>query len=192
MKEGVPMSSPRTVGMWMLVVAVLCGGGLATLAVSPAESLSRDLAGRPISEDLPSQVLLRYLVDRLQPESVELLLDREPDAQGRVGRFYVDLRGAHLGGVRVDRFRVEAVDVQFNPVAEWQGSGEDPLKGRLLITGEAFQGESCCPAGAAGIDNKIDILIDKIGIEYLWKMPKKWKKKKQGVEKYRVKAEKCG
>ena len=128
MKEGVPMSSPRTVGMWMLVVAVLCGGGLATLAVSPAESLSRDLAGRPISEDLPSQVLLRYLVDRLQPESVELLLDREPDAQGRVGRFYVDLRGAHLGGVRVDRFRVEAVDVQFNPVAEWQGSGEDPLK----------------------------------------------------------------
>lgn len=50
------------------------------------------------------------------------------------------------------------------------------MKGRLLITGEAFQGGSCCPAGAAGTDNKIDILIDKIGIEYLWKMPKKWKK----------------
>lgn len=46
--------------------------------------------------------------------------------------------------------------------------------------------------GAAGTDNKIDILIDKIGIEYLWKMPKKWKKDERGVEKFPAKAEKCG
>ncbi len=124
------MSRARTFRIWWSVLMLcVCAGSSLTAGVCSAEALSRDV----LPGDAPSQVLLRYLVARLEPESVDLVLDREPDAQGHVGHFYVDLHGAHLGGVRVERFRVEAVDVAFNPVAEWQGPREDPLEVRSAL-----------------------------------------------------------
>ncbi|HOU32583.1 MAG TPA: DUF2993 domain-containing protein [Synergistaceae bacterium] len=115
----------RGILWWALILMIL--------VLFPAEGYSQGALVGGGAGDAPSQVLLRYLVDRLQPESADLVLDREPDASGRVGHFYVDLRGARLGGVRVERFCVEALDVEFNPVEEWQGPGEDPLEVRSVL-----------------------------------------------------------
>lgn len=119
---------------WNVVVlgAVLLCSAVAG-GPAPGEALSWDVMTGVVSGDAPSRTLLRYLVDRLEPEGVDVVLDAEPDAQGRIGHLYIDLQGPRLGGVRVERFRVEALDVLFNAVEAWNAPGEDPIEVRSAL-----------------------------------------------------------
>lgn len=70
-------------------------------------------------------VLFSAFADGLRPESMQMVLNDEPDEDGRVGHLYLDLYGCDLGGVRIDRLEIEAVDVQFTPPSEWAKKGPD-------------------------------------------------------------------
>lgn len=70
-------------------------------------------------------VLFSAFADGLKPESMQMILDDEPDEDGRVGHLYLDLHGCELGGVRIDRLEIEAVDVKFTPPSDWPEKGPD-------------------------------------------------------------------
>ncbi len=70
-------------------------------------------------------VLFRAFAEGLKPESMEMILDEEPDETGRVRHLYLDLYGSELGGVRIDRLEIEAFDIQFTSPCGWEESGPD-------------------------------------------------------------------
>lgn len=81
-------------------------------------------------------VLFNAFAEGLKPESMEMVLDGEPDENGKVGHLYLDLYGCDLGGVRMDRLEIEAVDVQFTPPCEWTEKGPD-IKNMLAVYAQA-------------------------------------------------------
>jgi hypothetical protein len=81
-------------------------------------------------------VLFRAFAEGLKPESMEMVLDEEPDDSGRVRHMYLDLYGCDLGGVRIDRLEIEAVDVQFTPTCEWKESGPE-IENMLAVYAQA-------------------------------------------------------
>ncbi|HOR54525.1 MAG TPA: hypothetical protein PLM30_04820, partial [Synergistales bacterium] len=47
-------------------------------------------------------LLFKAFAEGLKPESMEMILDEEPDETGRVRRVFLDLFGCELGGVRIE------------------------------------------------------------------------------------------
>ncbi|HOO63399.1 MAG TPA: DUF2993 domain-containing protein [Synergistaceae bacterium] len=80
------------------------------------------------AEESRGEMLFQAFFSRLAPEKMVMILDEEPDQNGRVRHLYLDLQGPCLGGVRIERLAVEAWDVQFNPVEEWALPGEDSVR----------------------------------------------------------------
>ncbi|MDO9509614.1 MAG: hypothetical protein Q7I97_09825 [Thermovirgaceae bacterium] len=69
-------------------------------------------------------VLFGALVERLDPDSMEMVLDEEPSEDGKVRHMYLEIKGAHFGSFRLDEMSLETMFNKFNPVAEWS----DPEK----------------------------------------------------------------
>ncbi len=90
-----------------------------------------------IEGDSSGTILFRAFAEGLKPESMEMILDEEPDDSGRVRHMYLDLYGCDLGGVRIDRLEIEAVDVQFTPTCEWKESGPD-IENMLAVYAQAI------------------------------------------------------
>lgn len=80
--------------------------------------------------------LFKAFAEGLKPESMEMVLGEEPDENGRVGHMYLDLYGCDLGGVRIDRLEIEAVDIQFTPPCDWDEKGPD-IENMLAVYAQA-------------------------------------------------------
>ena len=71
--------------------------------------------------------LLSLLVSLTDPETLELHLDEEPDDRGNVRNMYFLVKGANVGGFRIERLALEASFVEFTPPSEWNPDGDDPI-----------------------------------------------------------------
>lgn len=94
-------------------------------------------------------VLFDAFAEGLKPESMEMVLSDEPDENGKVGHLYLDLYGCDLGGVRIDRLEIEAVDVQFTPPCEWDEKGPD-IKNMLAVYAQTIILEKDVNAAVSG------------------------------------------
>ncbi|MDO9509469.1 MAG: hypothetical protein Q7I97_09095, partial [Thermovirgaceae bacterium] len=94
-------------------------------------------------------IIFKAFTDGLKPESMEMVLDEEPDETGRARHLYLDLYGCDLGGVRIDRLEIEAIDVQFTPPCEWDESGPD-IDNMLAVYAQATILEKDVNAAVAG------------------------------------------
>jgi len=72
--------------------------------------------------------LFKAFAEGLKPESMEMILDEEPDETGRVRRLFLDLFGCELGGVRIERLEIEALDTQFTDPSGWASPGPDVVE----------------------------------------------------------------
>ncbi|HCR38713.1 MAG TPA: DUF2993 domain-containing protein [Synergistaceae bacterium] len=70
-------------------------------------------------------VLFKAFAEGLKPESVEMILDEEPDETADEPPGAVDLYGCELGGVRIERLEIEAFDTNFTGPGSWESSGPD-------------------------------------------------------------------
>jgi len=70
-------------------------------------------------------LLFKAFAEGLKPESMEMILDEEPDVTGRVRRLYLDLLGCELGDVRIERLEIEALDTRFTDPQGWESPGPD-------------------------------------------------------------------
>lgn len=71
--------------------------------------------------------LLSLLVSFTDPEALELHLDEEPDDQGNVRNMYILVKGADLGGFRIEHLALEASFVEFTPPSQWNPDADDPI-----------------------------------------------------------------
>ncbi|MDD4835687.1 MAG: DUF2993 domain-containing protein [Dethiosulfovibrio sp.] len=66
-------------------------------------------------------------VEETNPEWGEMILDGPPDDSGKVRHIYLDLKGADIGGVRIDRITVEGYDVVLTSPDTWGTESADVL-----------------------------------------------------------------
>lgn len=69
--------------------------------------------------DSPGEKLFSALASRLDPDAMEMIVDEEPAPDGRIRRMYLKVRGARIGGFRLDELSLETAFSRFNPVIEW-------------------------------------------------------------------------
>jgi len=117
----------RTVVM-LFVLAALGLAGAAAAFAEEAPRISAEAEVRPASK-----ILFENFLRELTPEKLTMIVDEEPDATGRIRRLYLDMQGPRIGGVRVEYMRVEALDVQCNPVEEWTRETETPIEVRSVL-----------------------------------------------------------
>jgi hypothetical protein len=73
-------------------------------------------------------LLFKAFAEGLKPESMEMILDEEPDETGRVRRVFLDLFGCELGGVRIEQLEIEALDTQFTDPSGWASPGPEVVE----------------------------------------------------------------
>lgn len=83
-------------------------------AVSAAEF---EYKGKVEPTDISSQ-LLKYYVERFDPESFELVIDAQP-ADARFRNIYANITGCNISGVRLDKLRFQLLDAQFSDPKTW-------------------------------------------------------------------------
>ncbi|MDT8284247.1 MAG: DUF2993 domain-containing protein [Thermovirgaceae bacterium] len=130
----------NTTALAMLMTALLAGSAWAGNVYTFSGTLDKTTSG---------PVLFKAFADGLKPESIEMILDEEPDETGRVGHIYLDLYGCNLGGVRIDHLEIEAVDVKFTPPGEWGEKGPD-IEKMLAVYAQATILEKDVNAAIAG------------------------------------------
>lgn len=74
--------------------------------------------------------LFRFFHRRFSPEEMTLVIDGHPDETGKVRHLYLDVRGAVVDRMRLDRIAIEAFDVQFSDPDSWRE--EDPAVHSML------------------------------------------------------------
>ena len=79
-----------------------------------AQPTYRDFSGNFMPSD-NGERLLALLVSITDPEFLELRMDEPPDENGNVRSLSVFVRGASLGGFRVERLALESAFVQLAP-----------------------------------------------------------------------------
>jgi hypothetical protein len=67
--------------------------------------------------------LLKFYIEKFNPESFELIIEDEPDETGLFKNIYMDIVGCNINGVRIDRLTFQMVDTQFNNPEEWNSKG---------------------------------------------------------------------
>ncbi len=116
----------------------------------------------PSSNIPPGELLFQALLKQFSPEEMTMIIDEEPREDGRVRHIYMDLTGPRLGGVRIEKLAVEAWDVQFNPVAEWNRPVEDPLEVEEVL-------HTYAEGVITEVDLNEDLLQKKFGDEKDWR-----------------------
>ncbi len=107
------------------------------------------------------EILFQGFLSLLSPEEMVMILDEEPQEDGRVRHLFLDLRGPRLGGVRVERLSVEAWDVQFNSPEEWVLEGEDSIRVEQVL-------QTYAEGVLTEVDLNDDLLQKKFGNEKDW------------------------
>ena len=64
--------------------------------------------------------LLKFYVEKFDPESFELIIETEPDEPGFYKNIYMDIVGCCISGVRLDRLTFQLLDAQFTAPEEWE------------------------------------------------------------------------
>ena len=91
---------------------------LCTLFSAPVFSADYSYKGKFEPTDATSQ-LLKFYIDKVDPESFELVIVEEPDETGLFKNIYMDIVGCNISGVRIDRLTFQMIDTQFNDPKEW-------------------------------------------------------------------------
>lgn len=102
-----------------IALTLLLAFGLGPLYAQEGE-LSFQTTGSPSGN---GSRLFRFFIDKFQPETMTMVLDKEPDEAGHVRRVFIDVRGARIDGMRIDHISVEALDTLFTPIATWEKDG---------------------------------------------------------------------
>ena len=63
--------------------------------------------------------LLKYYVNRFNPETAELIIAEKPDSTGLFSDLYMDLKGVVVENLRMDQLTFRMRGVQFNEPSEW-------------------------------------------------------------------------
>jgi len=132
-------AAAAVLALFILVPLAVSGGTSRAFAAETREV--RTFTGTVEETDFPAR-LLRNLVESLAPESLEFVLEDDPDASGAVRRLYFEARGAKQGGIRIDSLRLEALFVKFDLGGPSGNGGSAPGEGNLgdLNVSEAVQG----------------------------------------------------
>jgi hypothetical protein len=64
--------------------------------------------------------LLKFYIERFEPESSDLIIEMEPDETGLFKYIYMDIVGCNISGVRIDRLTFQLLEAQFNAPEEWE------------------------------------------------------------------------
>jgi len=139
-RRSIAVRAAASVLALFILVPLAVFGGPSRASAAEARAV-RTFTGTVEETDLPAR-LLRNLVESLAPESLELVLEDDPDASGAVRRLYFEARGAKQGGIRIDSLRLEALFVKFDLGGPSGNGGSAPGEGNLgdLNVSEAVQG----------------------------------------------------
>ncbi len=77
--------------------------------------------------------LLSLLVSLTDPESMELRMDQQPDNDGNIRDFSIFIKGASIGGFRVEKIAIESSFLELNRPSEWRTGERDSLKVRNVL-----------------------------------------------------------
>jgi hypothetical protein len=102
----------------MLCLLILC--------TSCAASPKREFKGS-FTPKTNGERLLSLLVSLTNPEVLELRMDEEPDDQGNVRNIHFLVKGASIGGFRVEKLALEASFVELNAPSRWDPKAKDPI-----------------------------------------------------------------
>jgi len=97
----------------ILLVTALC-----LLFSMTASSADFSYKGRVEPTDITTE-LLRFYIEKFNPESAELIVEEEPDETGLFKNIYMDIIGCNISGVRIDRLTFQLIEAQFNDPEEW-------------------------------------------------------------------------
>jgi hypothetical protein len=84
----------------------------------PVFSADFSYKGKFEPQDITSQ-LLKFYIEKVNPESFELIIEDEPDETGLFKNIYMDIVGCNVSGVRIDRLTFQLIETQFNNPDEW-------------------------------------------------------------------------
>ena len=99
---------------------------LCLLFAAPVFSADYSYKGKFEPVDITSQ-LLKFYIEKVNPESFLLIIEDEPDATGLFKNVYMDIVGCNINGVRIDKLTFQMVDIQFNNPKEWATNGIECL-----------------------------------------------------------------
>lgn len=93
-------------------------------AIALAAALITVSASSALAEDLGER-LFRMFLDELNPQRAQMVLREPPEESGLIKHVYMDMEGADIGGVRIDRITVEGMDVAFTSPETWGTESAD-------------------------------------------------------------------
>lgn len=81
------------------------------------------------------ELLFGALVERLDPDAMEMIVDEEPSVEGKVRHIFIKVQGARFGAFRLEEMVLETAFSKFNPVTQWKDAGsivvEDIMSGNF-------------------------------------------------------------
>ena len=98
----------------IIFISVLC-----LIFSVPVFSANFSYKGKVEPTDITSR-LLKFYIEKFDPESSELIIEEEPDETALFKNIYMDIVGCNISGVRVDRLTFQLIDAQFNNPEEWE------------------------------------------------------------------------
>jgi len=109
----------------VLFILVLTAAVFTAFAACAAQS-ERVFTGK-INPTDNGEKLLAMLVSLTDPESLEIMMDQIPDDAGSVRDISIFIRGASIGGFRVEKFAIESSFLEMNPPSNWIIGERDSL-----------------------------------------------------------------
>lgn len=115
-----------------------------------------------VEEETRGAVLFNYLVQRLNPESMEMVIDQEPDDEGNIRHLYLKVNGANFGGFRVKALSLETMFSRFSPPSTWGNGKEIELEDAMTGHFAASVTEADVNTALKGQldDNWKDVVVD--------------------------------
>ncbi len=91
-----------------------------------------------VTGDTSGELLFGALVERLNPDSMEMIVDEEPSEDGKVRHMYLKVGGATFGAFRLEEMCLETSFSKFNPISQWKDAEsivvEDIMSGNFTAT----------------------------------------------------------
>ncbi len=109
--------------MRKLLLSVLL---IALLAFPAGAAQTREFKGN-FTPETNGEKLLSILVSITNPEVLELRLDEEPDDQGNIRNLHILVKGASLGGFRLEKLALESSFLELNTPPEWDADAKNPV-----------------------------------------------------------------
>lgn len=115
--------------MRKLLFSFIC---IALMSFSSEAARTRDFRG-DFTPGTNGEKLLSILVSITDPEVLELSLDEEPDDGGNIRNLHILVKGANLGGFRIEKLALESSFLELAPPGEWDAAAKDPITVRNAL-----------------------------------------------------------